>query len=80
MNGQTAFLLATAGGWLGWILIQNTHLKQHNSSSRKNKKNLTLNSVDRNLHNMRRTHGSFSKPNPDIPHYSRHNYMRRFRH
>ena len=66
-------------GYLAYLGVKYAKKDEHRASPRRERKGFTSNAIDHAIHDRNIVLGGPVPGNPEIPHYSRHNYNRRRR-
>ena len=78
-NPVTKFACAVGLGWVAYVAISSAKRDDRLPQRRKDRQALTANDIDQAIDSRNRAYGGEVPANPDVPHYSRHNYSRRRR-
>ena len=79
-NPVTKVAGAVGIGWLAYVAIRHAKRNEQIPKRRKDRQRLMAAPIDKAIDAMNRAYGGAVEANPDVPHYSRHNYGRRRRH
>ena len=78
-NGLTKFVCLVGVGYAGYLAIKYAKYSDQSPVQRRARQGFTTSKIDHDIDSRNKSYGVPVPSNPDIPHYSRHNYSRRRR-